>query len=374
MNMKNITISGVKNEYRSGDTVSCNVNIIRLFDKDEINSVDVSLIKRKTMRVKTGIKTFIHSPVYNTTGRLTSSGYWVNQYKTKTIDKVLGNDFTDSVPIRYNKDHKFKIPEYESNSSSCGCHPLVQEDDTEYFQQFISFCISTKIKYVNNKGIEKEKIQYKTFVNKKIIEASMPRYFHMFSETYSLMYMSNTSEFSPGENVNLKIVLINKENNKKILLHSLITDLYSSDFKIKKSKYFKSLKKKSLSKEKEYGYMKKEIDSGNCTTFRFKLPNNMYGENDRSISVAFKLDDVFDAQDVVKTGPELYQIQNLAYDVLHGEDFELELGKENESEEKDEEKEENLNVPILESKDIPIYYRSLLKINGVRKSIGNIFK
>ena len=429
--MKKVFISGLKNKYTSGDIVSCKINIVRVFDKDEIKSIDVSLIKTKTIRVKTGVLIYI-APITFADGS-SSLASWVPEYKIKKIDTVIGRDLTD-ISLRenqYNKNPKFKIPPDESNSSNCGCNPLIQDGDVDYLRQEISYRISVKIKYINKKGHEKVIEESRSFINKNIIKDSTPRYMHVFEENnFSLMYKSNTSEFSPGESVKLDIVLINKET-KKSSLDCVIGDLFSSDFKLKKSlKSLKSIENKSLPKEEEYDYMKEFIDSGKCASIIFTMPKDMYGEKDRAVCVGFKLNNKYTIQDTIKACLGSNIIKNLAYDVLNENEVlddeeeqyieardpfcgfpdvplgkkamdsyikeENERKKENElirhrnmrrkkrdenenkeekkveveeNENKEEEENENYFVPILDNKDIPIFYRSLLRINEIRKSI-----
>lgn len=343
-----IYISGLKKVYTSGDIVKCKIDISRglfLKDKSEICSIDISLAKRIRKDVNTGT---YPGTGYNSDG--SSYSYTYHTYDTTYDHTVLCKDLTTGMgelgKNEYNKTPRFEIPIDTANSSIVSYLP----DPTSgtllgQIKRETSYGVLVKVKMLKN-GKEKELVEFSKFENKMVIPESKPKYVHKFFSDFSLMYKSNTSTFSPGEDVDLKVVVINKTKSINSLKTS-ITGGLGNDFIVseKKSFFLKTLPfKMNMSQEEEYSYMKKHFYS-KCMNFKFYLPSTLYGEKDREINVDFILNRKYLIRSVpVGTQKQLSDL----YEVDVSDD----LGDE-------EEQEIEASDPFMGFPDVPLDKRTL---------------
>ena len=298
--------------YTSGNTVRCNIDISRglvFKDKSEVTSIDISLSKRIIKKVNNGTHLGM-----GTDANGNSYSYTYHTYDTTSNDTIVCRGVSTGMGV---KTHIFQIPVDTSNSSSVTYLP----DPTSgtllgQINLDISYGVLVKVKMLKD-GEEKELVEFGQFVNKMVTPGSKPIYVHKFFSDFSLMYKSNTSTFSPGEVVNLNVVVMNKTKKSMTSLKTSITGGLGNDFRVSSKKLFflKTLPfRMNMSQEEEFSYMKNHFHS-KCMKYNFKLPETLYGEKDREINVDF----IFNGYNLIrsvavgteKTLFDLYEVDDL---------------------------------------------------------------
>lgn len=265
-----ISIDGLKDSYMSGDMVCCSVKLsisgaTRCFVTKPI-VCNVYLIKRTIFTLHYGTSTFRPSICNKMVRDLVISGSDIN-------DSIKGGEV------------KLRIPP-DSQSSSIAS---VGSGSTRR----IIYGILAKVNTSYNTVIE----HFRDFYMDFHAPSEIPMYFsHVLrgdgssDKRISLMYDVNTSSFTPGEMVNLKVCLVNKTSFRITSIKVLISHI-KSDINVACKKYSINLCPYDalLNDSEEYVLMRNKLcDKNNINSFSLRMCKYPFsGDEDRIVTLKF---------------------------------------------------------------------------------------